>query len=275
MDNINNFKNLVELENPFSDIEFSEQDHIYKIKGDPVKYSVTKLIHKYQKPFPEEILAKNTAKKEGVSVQDVLDKWNFAKDYANHRGTEFHLYVENFLARKRYKINQKNILNFFKDRPEFLKPNSIEEYYIHFAKMVKGFLEFYEWYKKEYHLIKSEFVIGDIKTKLVGTLDNLSYNKKENYLSIFDYKTNKKIDKSNKYGEKFLYPLNHLDVCEYNKYGIQVWLYKLILERNTPYKIGDSYILWFSSNGYEKIKVPDFRKETELLLEIEEKNIDL
>ena len=141
--------------------------------------------------------------------------------------------------------------------------------------MVKGFFEFYEWYKEGYHLIKSEFVIGDPKLKLTGTLDNLSYNKEEKTLSIFDYKTNKEIKMHNKYGEKFLPPLDHLDVCEYNKYGIQIWLYKLILERNTPFKIGDSYILWFSSDGYKKIKVPDLKKETELLLEIEEKNMDL
>jgi ATP-dependent exoDNAse (exonuclease V) beta subunit len=270
-----NFDNLVELEKPFQNIQFFEKDHTYRIDGNLSKYSVTKLIHKYQKPFPEDIMSKNVAKKEGVSVQDVLDKWNFAKDYANHKGTEFHLYVENFLSRKKYTIDKENLKSFFKKYPEFLKKDSIEEYYLNFAKMVKGFFEFYDWYKIDHHLIKSEFVIGDPKLKITGTLDNLSYNKKEKILSIFDYKTNKEIKYSNKYGEKFLPPLNHLDVCEYNKYGIQIWLYKLILERNTPYKVEDSYILWFSSKGFEKIKIPNLRKETEYLLEIEEKNMDL
>jgi ATP-dependent exoDNAse (exonuclease V) beta subunit len=106
-------------------------------------------------------------------------------------------------------------------------------------------------------------------------MDNLSFNKKTNELVIFDYKTNKKINRISKYKNKLLSPLEHLDDCEYNKYTLQIWLYKLILERNTPFSIGDSYILWFSNEGYEQIKIPNFRKEAELILEIEEKNIEM
>lgn len=270
-----NFNSLIDLETPFKDVKFSEKDHTYKINEEPAKYSVTKLLHKYQKEFPEEVIAKNIAKRDGISVEDVLEKWNFQRDYANHKGTEFHLYIENFLMRKKYTIDRDAIDNFYKSRPNFYSDGCILSYYQDIAKMVKNFLSFYEWYKEDHHLIKSEFVVGDPKTKLVGTMDNLSFNKKTNELVIFDYKTNKKINKTNKYKNKLLSPLDHLDDCEYNKYGLQIWLYKLILERNTPFSIGDSYILWFSGDEYKKIKIPNFKKEAELILEIEEKNIEM
>jgi ATP-dependent exoDNAse (exonuclease V) beta subunit len=270
-----NFTSLIDLEMPFKDVQFSEKDHSYKINGESAKYSVTKLLHKYQKEFPETIIATAVSKREGITVDDVLEKWSFQRDYANHKGTEFHLFVENFLMRKKCSIDKDAIVKFFKDRPNFNSEDSVEKYYKDIAKMLKYFLEFYDWYKEDYHLIKSEFVVGDPRTKLVGTMDNLSFNKKTNELVIFDYKTNKKINKISKYKNKLLQPLQHLDDCEYNKYALQIWLYKLILERNTPFSIGDSYILWFSGEGYEKIKVPDFRKEAELILEIEEKNIEM
>jgi ATP-dependent exoDNAse (exonuclease V) beta subunit len=270
-----NFTSLIELEIPFKDIQFSEKDHTYKINGEPAKYSVTKLLHKYQKEFPETAIATAVSKREGISIEDVLDKWKFQRDYANHKGTEFHLYIENFLMRKKYSIDREAIDIFFKEHSNFYSDNSIEKYYLEIAKMLKNFLYFYDWYKEDHHLIKSEFVVGDPKTKLVGTMDNLSYNKKTNELVIFDYKTNKKINRTSKYKNKLLSPFNHLDDCEYNKYALQIWLYKLILERNTPFSIGDSYVVWFSDEGFEKIKVPNFRKEAELILEIEEKNVEM
>jgi len=269
------FTSLIDLETPFKDIQFSEKDHSYKINGEPAKYSVTRLLHKYQKEFPEKQIATAISKREGITVDDVIEKWSFERDYANHKGTEFHLYVENYLMRKKYTIDREAIETFFKSRPNFYTDGCIKKYYEDIAKMLKNFLKFFEWYKEDHHLIKSEFVVGDFKTKLVGTMDNLSFNKKLNELVIFDYKTNKKINRTSKYGNKLLKPFNYIEDCEYNKYGLQIWLYKLILERNTPFKIGDSYILWFSGEGYEKILVPDFRKEAELILEIEEKNIEM
>ena len=56
-----NYKNQVTLVNEpnlegtagtlIKNINFFEKDHIYKINGEPVKYSVTRLLHKYQKGF--------------------------------------------------------------------------------------------------------------------------------------------------------------------------------------------------------------------------------
>jgi len=52
----------------------------------------------------------------------------------------------------------------------------------------------------------------------------------ERYVYIDDYKTNKKIKKSN-YFQKMLPPLSHLDDCHYNHYRMQISTYAWMLEQ--------------------------------------------
>jgi ATP-dependent exoDNAse (exonuclease V) beta subunit len=101
-------------------------------------------------------------------------------------------------------------------------------------------------------------------------VDQLFYNKKYNELQIWDWKTNKKIGTKNDYGEKFLEPLNNMDVCELNTYSLQLNLYKHIIEKNTDLKIGKLYICWFheSNKKYEVIECKDFSEEIKQLVKL-------
>lgn len=266
------FDSYVKLTESFDHIHYFDKNHTYQIDGKLVNYSVTKLLSKYKKPFDSFKYSLIVANREGIDQQSVLDKWAFGCDYANHKGTEFHLYVENFLERRKMIIDRKAIQNFFQNNPDFYYTDSISNYYKEFAKLVSNFLEFYEWYKNDHILVKSEFVIGDSKSRVAGTLDNLSYNKKTKELVIFDYKTNKEIETKSKYKEKLLGHLSHLDNCELNVYALQLWLYKLILERNTPFKIGDCQIFWFAGEKFEKFDIPNLKAEAEEILKLEENN---
>jgi hypothetical protein len=135
------------------------------------------------------------------------------------------------------------------------------------ALMVSNFMNFYDWWKQDHILLKSEFVIGDNASKLCGTLDNLSYNKKTKKLVIFDYKTNREIKTSNPRGERLLKPFTHLHNCELVKYSLQIWLYRLIIEQNSPFRVDDGYIVWVSGKeNYELHQVLDLKKEAELIL---------
>ena len=266
---IQNFDSYIDLLDAFKHVIYTDRDHTYEINGKKAKYSVTKLLGKYKKPFDSDKFSKSVAKKEGVEQKTVLEKWDFTRDYANHKGTEFHLFVENYLERRKMMIDCKAITNFFKSRPDFYFADSIDMYYREFAKLVSNFLKFYEWYKEEHILVKSEFVIGDEVSRIAGTLDNLSLNTKTHDLVIFDYKTNKKIEKENKYGEKLLNHLDHLDNCELNTYALQLWLYKLIIERNTPFTVKDCNIFWFLGDNYEKFDIPDLKEEAQMILTLE------
>ena len=113
-------------------------------------------------------------------------------------------------------------------------------------------------------------MIGDVDTKICGTVDNISLNKKTGELAIFDYKTNQKIKTEGYKKETLLQPFKHLQNCEMVKYSLQLWIYKLILEKNTPYKVGDLFIVWVAKeNNYELIPTIDLKKEAQEILDAE------
>lgn len=262
-----NFETLVSLENSFSDILFLEKNHKYTINGEPAKMSVSQLIKNYEKPFDSEKAASFVAQRDGFTVEEILDQWEFAKDYSCHKGSEFHKYVENYFNRKQTSLDRDSINLFFNKRNKFKSDDSVENYYKEVAKLIKNFINFYNWWKQEHVLIKSEFVIGDKEAGICGTIDNLSYNFKSKELVIFDYKTNKEIKKKSQYKEKFLDCLNHLDKCEYTKYSLQLSLYSTIIEKVAQFKVPKSYIVWINDDiNYKLIECLDLRKESNILL---------
>jgi len=262
-----NFESLIKLENSFSSIKFFEKDHHYEIDGEKAAMSVSQLISKYEKPFDSNI-AHMVAKKNGRLVEDVLWDWDFNKDYSCHKGSEFHLMVEQFFQRRTIPIDREAIISFYrKKQNDWWKEDQIEKYYNEMALFIRNFKNFYEWWKQDHILLKSEFVIGDKDTKICGTIDNLSYNKKTKKLALFDYKTNKEIKRQGFKGETMLSPINTIPKCELGKYSLQLWLYKIILQRNTGFEVGDCYVVWVAGKeDYELINILDVEKEAKLIL---------
>lgn len=261
------FENLVKLDQSFKDIKFFSKNHTYEIEGKPALTSVTSLLKKFEPPFKRNEIAERVAKRDGVLIEDVLTEWDYKRDYSSHKGSEFHLFAENYLQRKQNTIDRKMLESFLKSKNKEL--TEVEDYYKEVAILIKNFLDFYEWWNEKYILIKSEFVIGDKLTKICGTIDNLSYNIEKKELEIFDYKTNKSIDKKNNYGNKMLSPFDYLPQCSLVTYSLQLWIYKLIIERNSPFKIGDLHIVWVGGeNQHEQIEVLQLKKEAEKILEI-------
>jgi len=261
------FKEYLELVRSFDNVVYFDKDHRYQIDGKFIDYSVTKLLSRWKKPFDADKFSKHIAAKEGVTQADVLALWDFKRDYANHKGTEVHKFIENILERKQTVIDRSAIVKFFNNRPDFKKKDSVDKYYYEVAKTIKNFYSFYEWYKSNFVLIKSEFVVGDIEYNTAGTMDNLSYDLETKSLAIIDYKTNKKFNTSNDYGEKLLKPLNHLENCEYVIYSLQLWLYKIMIEKNTSFKVDKIFIVWFTELEYKKFDCLNLEKEAKFILE--------
>jgi hypothetical protein len=262
-----NFEDYVTLVESFSHVKFFEREHYYEINGERCPLSVSKLISKYEKPFNSEQLAKKVAQRDGFLVEDVLNKWENLKNYSCHKGSEFHLFVENYLERRQIPLNRGAFINFISNEKNQYDEKDVEKYYTEMAHLINNFKSFYEWWKQDHVLIKSEFVVGDKETKLCGTIDNLSYNKKTKQFVLFDYKTNKEIKRKNKYGEYMLEPFKHIPKCEYSKYSLQLWLYQLIIERNTPFKVSDAYIVWIGDSDYELINYKNYKSEALMMLE--------
>lgn len=262
-----NFNSYINILDSFSDIKFLEKNHKYEINGKPAKTSVSGLIANYEKPFDSNKMAERVAKRDKVSVETILEKWEKNKNYSCHKGSEFHLYVENFLERRQVPIDREAAINLISGSAGYHKED-LEKYYSEMALLIRNFKNFYEHWKQDHVLIKSEFVIGDKKSQICGTIDNLSFNKKTGEFAIFDYKTNKEIKRTTQYNDYMLEPFSHIPKCELSKYSLQLALYSLIFERNCPYKISYSGIIWVAGeNDFELIKPIDYRKEAEIMLD--------
>jgi hypothetical protein len=261
------FEGLIKLEQSFKDVKFFSKNHTYQIDEQPALCSVTGLLKKFEAPFPRDEAAQRIARRDGVLIEDVLLEWDYKRDYSSHKGSEFHLFAESYLQRRQETIDRKMIESFLKSKGKGLE--HVEKYYKEVATLIRNFLDFYNWWSQNRILIKSEFVVGDKETKICGTIDNISYNIEKNELELFDYKTNKSIDKTNSFGNKMLAPFDYLPQCSHVTYSLQLWIYKLIIERNSPFKIGDSYIVWVGGEKKHKlIEVLNLKKEAEKILEI-------
>lgn len=261
------FKSLIELEDCFSNILFIDKNHSYKMDGKLANSSPTTLIRKYQKPFDTMKFANFVAMRDGFDVKVVLDLWEYKKNYSTLKGSELHKFVENFFQRKQTTINRPMLNSFILENFGSINAKEVENYYKEFALLIKNFYSFYDYWKEDHIHLKSEFVIGDKITKVCGTIDELCFNKKTKELIVFDWKTNLEIAKKSKYKEKMLPPFKHLDKCELTTYSLQLHLYCLILERNTPFFVGTPKIVWLTGqDDYEIIDCLDLRKEAELIL---------
>jgi ATP-dependent exoDNAse (exonuclease V) beta subunit len=264
-----NLQDLVILEKSFEEVFFSEKDHSYQINGYPAKFSVTQLLKKYEKPFESRKLAAIVAKKQGVMTEDVLHLWEFKKEFACLKGTLFHLYVENFLQKKKSPIDRLAVQSFIRNYPDYV---SEDVFYEDVAKYIANFLNFYKIWKTNHIMVRPELVIGDPETGICGCVDNLSFDFKNNQLIIFDYKSNKKLKEESK--ENLLGSMSHLNSSSLVKYSLQLHLYSLIIERNTPFKIDNSKIVWVGGEEYELIDTLNLKEEArQILKEAELKNL--
>lgn len=263
------FNSLIELDENFSHIKFFDKNHKYTIDGQPAKTSVSGVLKRFEKPFERYKVAERVANRDNKTIDQVLLEWDFAKNYSCHKGSEFHKFVENYFNKKQTTIDNKALQTFYKENESFYKESSIDDYYNELALLIKNFLNFYEWWKKDHILIRSEFVIGDKESGICGTIDNLSYNKKTKELVIFDYKTNKEIKKDNPRDETFLSPIEYLSHCEYIKYSLQLNLYKYIIEKNSGFEVPKMYIVWVANKeNYELMETLQLQKEAEMLLDL-------
>jgi ATP-dependent exoDNAse (exonuclease V) beta subunit len=257
-------KNLLQLDSAFKEIFFYEEGHTYKIGNNVPGNSVSRIIKRYETPFDVDKISRIVAKNQGVPVEEVRQLWDFKRDYSCEKGTLVHSYIENYFLRKKCPLDKNVIRNFIRKYPDYLDE---ETFYKDVANHVNNFLHFFEWFKEEHIILRSEFVIGDVESRICGTLDNLSFNLKDESLIIFDYKTNKDMESKSK--ESMTGMLSHLPNTSLVKYSLQLHLYSHIIERNSDLKIKNSNIVWIGGDKYELIPTLDLRKEVEQIIQTE------
>lgn len=204
----------------FGGLTFEEEKHKYSLGGKPFSLSVSGIVSRFSKPFDSEGNSLRVAEREGVSQQEILDRWKKIADEACELGTDVHLFGENYTFDRTLKPSngyEKAIVKLFEKIPPHIVP-------------VKSELRMYH---KEY--------------LFAGTCDNLFFNTHTGKYLLTDFKTNKDLYK-NFGGEKLLGVFDDLLDNSFNKYQIQLSLYQLLFEQ-TGYKVEERRLIHLLPNG--------------------------
>lgn len=222
---------------------YDEPSHSYTINGKPL-ISVTTLIKKCTQPFNSLAQAPISAKKHGVSVEEMLRQWKENSEKALDKGSRVHKYIENF----RVGGPLVDLMKVNKRLPEMDA----------FDKLWSSIVD---------HNPKFEFrelIVADEEWGIAGIIDAVLHLDRAGRL-IWDWKTGKLDDKS--FG-MMRSPFDDIGDSKFNRYSLQVSLYRLILERNAP-RIAPSgaCIAHLRSDGEPHlIQALDFRSKWEKML---------
>ena len=79
-------------------VKFDEASHTYTHQDLGRFISVTTLLGKYKKPFERDLHATRVAKREGVTIDVVLEMWEKEKNRACDKGTKIHKLLEDYIT---------------------------------------------------------------------------------------------------------------------------------------------------------------------------------
>jgi ATP-dependent exoDNAse (exonuclease V) beta subunit len=222
----------------FDDTEFKFDSikHKYTYEGEHF-ISVTQFISRFHKKFDSDFWSQKKAEERGVDQQEILNEWKSLNDRANFIGTSTHNWIENYFNR------------IYQELPSDLDV----------IDRINKFNKVFGTHLFKLTPLKFEQRIFSKKWKIAGMIDSLFLYKDK--LIILDWKTNKKYDIKNNYGEKLLEPFNDYDKCHLSEYSIQLSLYSLIL-KEIDLDVKACYTVYIGPDDVNVYKCYDF---TEIL----------
>jgi hypothetical protein len=239
------------LINHFKQIVFDEASHTYKVAGKGLT-PVSTFIHKFVKPFEAEKIAPYSAKKEGCTVAEIRAKWDKQRIEACDNGTMVHDFGERYVIETYGVVSDlkySSILQHLKNDEE-LQPKS------------QALVKFWDNMPDYYQPVALELRMFCVEMGIAGTADIILWDKRDNTLAIFDYKTNKDLFKQYK-DQKLLGIFRGMNDCPYSKYKIQLSTYQILLEK-TGYKVSRRALVWLKEDGnYEVFDTADITDKIE------------
>lgn len=249
-----------------SRVTLDEATHTYTDEYGVVYNSITRMLGNFKPPFDRDLIAEKTAgkrdriskeeaKKTGVSQETILRgyppfsrgitkehvvaEWQAKLDRANAKGDQIHKGME--IMAKTGVI--------------------IEDEFTHYYVEMQKFIAFYSKVHPELIIDYPEY-----ETAGMADLPVERTNSKKSVVDIYDYKTNvinhdslhtDFYTKKKSYRNDFmLFPMDHLEICHYNSYALQLSAYAFMLEEAHGKRIGKLAIVnvpW--ENPIEKPKI--------------------
>ena len=226
-----------ELFTTFNAVKFYDEPHKYYVNESEL-VSVTTLIHRYQDNFDVEYWSTNKAEAHNLKPSEIKRAWNFINKKGTMKGSAIHDYAENLFLNKKYEYPKKIIIDEFGFDPVINEYNITKQHVDKFYSDTYGRLI----------PVRTEFVMFDKESHVGGMLDILFWNVKAQELQIWDWKTNKDFTFEEP-KRHLLEDLYMLQDCDMEIYSLQLEMYKHIIEKNIPIKLGKSYVVWFSHNN--------------------------
>jgi hypothetical protein len=231
-------------------IKFTTQGHKYYNKD--TKYiSVTTLLHDFIPPFEEELWSKYKAMERIIDPAIFTDiKRTFgARNVPGLLEDNFHELLDDILAeqviiKEEWRVTNKEATDRgskFHDEREAasyergheLNPFDNQDYTTYIKEEILGgnqqlIEDLYELPDGYY----PELLLFNEKYKIAGQADKVYITTKADvrFIDIGDYKTNAKIDITNRF-QRMKKGLGHLDDCNYNHYRMQISFYAWMLEQ--------------------------------------------
>tara|TARA_B100000427_G_scaffold293043_1_gene270791 strand:+ start:171 stop:899 length:729 start_codon:yes stop_codon:yes gene_type:complete len=217
-------------------ISLNETTHTYTLQNSDIEFSsVTEFIGRFFKTFDEQKVAEKLSKMskyKGQTVNQILENWNNRKE----RGTIVHKEIETVIleANQNAKFDTKELVQL-----------DIK------TQMAIEFLKKCDIYKN--NLIFPEVKVFSKQLKLAGTIDLMIYNKPKDEISLIDWKTNLEIKKTG-YNMGVEPATRHTEDCSFNKYQLQLSMYRYILETFYDVKVNGLYILHLKESEFKYLK---------------------
>lgn len=246
----------------FKNVKYYDEPHKYFI-GSQELISGTTIVGEFKEKFDSKKQAPKSAKKHGVSVEQILSEWEFKGDFSRTKGTLLHNYAENYWQNKIFPIDY----DLYEEKfGEGLMRGRLDE-------CIRMFHEFYDEASVSLIPIALELVVGDAELGVGGMVDGLFWNDKKGELQIWDYKTNKEIADFSKYNKRMKVPVNFLHDCELEAYSIQLNLYKYIIQKNTNLRIGKCYLVHIheEQERYNVIECKEYQDIIQLIFDYKTK----
>ena len=220
-------------------VTFKEDTHQYFNENGVEYKSGTGFLHLYDKEFDSIGVATKVANREGISVDDILERWKKNSEEACAYGTSIHLIMENYL-KTGIKLPEHSLLY-----------ESFDDITGNMRKWAKA--------------VHSERMLWNDEHQIAGTAD-LIIDHNKNEFSVGDFKTNKAINFCNEWGERMLKPISHLSSCNYNLYSLQLSLYAHMYSLLTGKQCRRVFLMHLKEDGrWHEITANFMKHEVEVL----------
>ena len=206
-------------------ISLIEPGHKYVLETNPsLKFrSVTEIVGDYFEAFDKHTIANNLVsnnpKYMHLQAEDLIAKWDAARDY----GTKIHKEIEDYLKEGKY-------------------PEEVKSVYA------------VEWLKK-YQMksdvdIFSEIKVYSTELNIAGSIDILAHDKKADTYEVIDWKTSKNIETKSFNDKMGTHPVtSNLQDCKFVHYSLQLSFYRYILEQYYGLTINNQLIAHLKEDG--------------------------